>query len=177
MDNSWKGGFFRFSSWSFKEHFKSQNYLYNTSENEDLWHTCSHLKAWHGRVAVTGAALCMGWEAALLMGFSTISDRVTDPMFLWRILCSVHSSLPASLSLSFALMTFHGLFSFANNMQSVTMLASVPDINFLPHGHLKPLVLCLGNCNNLSDIFPPCFLSRTVLNGFLKHTSFLHLRK
>lgn len=58
MDNSWKGGFFRFSSWSFKEHFKSQNYLYNTSENEDLWHTCSHLKAWHGRVAVTGAALC-----------------------------------------------------------------------------------------------------------------------
>lgn len=115
------GGFFSFSPWSFKEHFKSQNYLCNTSENENLCNACNHLKAYHGKAAMAGAALCVGWEAAPLTWFGIITDRVIDPTFLWWM-------LPPSLTQPlFCFDDLSWVFSFAKKM---TVLASGPDINF-----------------------------------------------
>lgn len=109
-----------------------------------------------------------------VMGFGTTADSVTDPMFSWRMLCSVHSS-PSLTQPLFCIGDLSWAFSLEH--AATDDAGTWPRHQFLPHGHLKPLVLCVGNCNNPSDIFPPCFLSRTVLDGFLKHTSFLHLRK
>lgn len=171
-DEEWtipeRGGFFSFSPWSFKEHFKSQNYLCNTSENENLCNACNHLKAYHGKAAMAGAALCVGWEAAPLTWFGIITDRVIDPTFSWRM-------LPPSLTQPlFCTDDLSWVFFLCKESDGA---GKWPRHQLLLHGHLKPLVPCLGNCNSPSDIFPSCFFSRTVLNGFLKHTGFLHLRK
>lgn len=72
---------------------------------------------------MTGAALCVGWEAAPV-------DRIwyQNRQGYWSLLCA-----QLSLSLTQALFCIDDLswaFSFAKNVQPVTVLASGPDINF-----------------------------------------------